>query len=340
MRALARASASFSPDQCECFNNLDMRKRKWVLVGAGILAFCVGVALVASSLTRQVPMQTWELSDHSTLKLMGITWGTKHRVSWSVRLRDHFYPVLPAWLRAKFDVQPTAISIGAPGGMVVWMEKSEFRGGARYIAEDAFVTVVDDQGVENSMARPVVRNYVGGGFGPTTQSCGIAISELPRRSKAVRVRIYTSTATCPLPPPKLLAEFSLPNLLQRSSANWEAERLPAVRQSKGLEVTLRAVETGLPIGAAVTNKSVQATMDFNKSIWVCIAVGRGLSGLSGLPWLSRAVFDFREGGQPTTNWNVARLVFSTSNCERREVVPLSGFPEVVFQGGLWLDEPA
>jgi hypothetical protein len=97
-----------------------MNKRK--LFMAGLVLVVLAPALIVLCTPR--PATVWTMPDGSKLRLVKVTYGTNNFCAYGNRLRDLFYPFVPAKYRTNFNFQVATVTTGKMPGVVIWMERT------------------------------------------------------------------------------------------------------------------------------------------------------------------------------------------------------------------------
>lgn len=295
-----------------------------------VLGVVIVVGGVAGLIWRQPRPQSVTLPDGSQFTLLKVTHGTNHVLRFDRRWQDFLYPVFPPKLRLKYPPRVMEFAGNRPDSMMVWFQREGFAP-ADGVWPRVCLAVLDDCGLESPLLlTPQVARTLGSssaaGTGPGGGSVGVArqlagweVLDYPKRSGAFRLRVYGTEADQQL---THAGEVRIPKLARNSFPGWQAESLPAVRLTNGLEITLTKLETGA----------------------VDPGVGFAPVGMVARVF-SRATFRLQENDLPTENWSVHRLRLSsatgiTRHGDGKSARWQAGQHTADAWGGLWLEEPA
>ncbi len=296
-----------------------------------VLGVIIVVGGGAGLIWRQPRPQSVALPDGSQFTLLKVTHGTNHVLRFGRRWQDFLYPVLPQKLRLKYPPRVMEFAGNRPDSVMVWFQREGFAP----VDGDwprVCLAVLDDYGLESPLLlTPQVARTLGvssaastgpgggGSVGVARQLAGWEVLDYPKRSGGFRLRIYGTGADRQLTP---TGDVRIPTLARNSFPGWQAESLPTVRLTNGLEITLTKLETG----------AVDPVAGFAPVGMVARA-------------FSRATFQLRENNLPTENWSVHRLRLSSAtgilrHGDGKSARWQAGQYTADAWGGLWLEEPS
>lgn len=283
-----------------------------------LVAIVVGVVVWFSKPTQTV--QSWRLPDGSEISLAKVTYGHKHQVRYDHRWQDFLYPLFPAKVQSKFGSRVAMHTSSTSNAVVVWLWHRQIPAAMRGMGSSPRpnynLFTVDENGVESERFDLPNCNYFMPKTGDTLS--GWELEEYPRRSKQIGIRLY---AVGYAGNDVLVAEFKIPNQVRLNYPVWVAEKLPALRKTNDLEISLLKLETGL----------------------ATIGMGTRTAGKGGKAF-SSGEFTMREHGQATEDWSITHIEATASSGEIRPLALISAWRDhkqvFGFTGALWLEEPA
>lgn len=287
---------------------------RWKVFGiALLLAIGVGGAWL---LTQHEAPPTWTLPDGTTIVLRAVTRNPNHFCRYGTKFIDFLYPFVPKKYRNRFrfnvaDLGPT---LGTEDWLVVWLEQRGPPTPRGNRPSTCLVSIADENGIVSQPPHGMSHrfgNLATAGWELWTFPRDI----FPRGGRTIDIRLYVFNPTNSSL--SLVGRCAVPNRTRRARPTWRSEPAPATRRTNGLEITLVSLESGL----TAKESGVGWTVPEDKTA-------------------SRATFEIRENGKPTTNWEVMSIDLSKAGaswCDSaRAVTRWQKDQQVVsFPVGMW-----
>jgi hypothetical protein len=264
-------------DNNELSKTLMSRKRVILFVGAALALISLAVAVW--QFTSVPPPQRFVLPDGSVLTLRAVTYGREHRLvlggqAWLRPVRRF----LPEALTRRLDLS-VAMHSATNDSLMVWLEQERAKNPRAGFGFYPPILLGDDDGNEFAATRAAYRGSIA-----TNVLCGFHFPIAPQAGSRLRMRIPIADVFARV---THSAEFLMDSPTPRKPAKWQAPAFPMSASTEGVQLTL----TGLhpfaqtePLGHGSMNER----------------------------WM-RASYQFKEGGQPSTNWQVCSVeVFDES----------------------------
>jgi hypothetical protein len=162
------------------------RRLVWLLVAVVGMAVAAGIGILVAGARR--PAQ--RLTDGSTLTLLAVTYGSKHRLVEGEWWQTLFAPMLPDRLRPQLNRYTSVYTADHPKTLVLWTHQQKMTPASHWDAEiwETRVVASDEHGCRAETGFPTT---AGADLGWPSVECyrAWALPAFPRRGRTVGVQI-------------------------------------------------------------------------------------------------------------------------------------------------------